>query len=253
MARHNFAVFVDNLKDTITDQVWNSVDRELCRRVVKILRLKAGDWLTIFDGNQQAFVQLSQVTSKAIVGSVKEFNVVQELTPYITYCLPLLKKDSLEKAIYSLAELGVNRIVPFTSSKTHTLAEQALRYDRLKKILIAACEQAKQLCLPEIAPVMSFDQLLSSEALQGASHKIYFDGAGEPVTGLINRLDCSDSICLMSGPEADLSEEEKVSIKKSDFSFTRLTPTVLRAHQAVTIGLGVVRSVLSCTVALAAE
>ena len=44
------------------------------------------------------------------------------------------------------------------------------------------------------------------------------------------------------GPEGDLTQEEKDYLKQQGFVFCRLTPTVLRARQAVALGLGILRS-----------
>ena len=46
------------------------------------------------------------------------------------------------------------------------------------------------------------------------------------------------------GPEGDLTLEEKAYLKQLGFVFCALTPTVLRAQQAVALGLGVLRSYL---------
>jgi 16S rRNA U1498 N3-methylase RsmE len=49
---------------------------------------------------------------------------------------------------------------------------------------------------------------------------------------------------LFAGPEGDLLDAEKFLLQKVDFHFVRLTPTVLRAQQAITLGAGLVRSML---------
>ncbi len=46
------------------------------------------------------------------------------------------------------------------------------------------------------------------------------------------------------GPEGDLTKEEKAYLKEQGFLFCALTPTVLRAQQAVALGLGILRSYL---------
>jgi 16S rRNA U1498 N3-methylase RsmE len=47
---------------------------------------------------------------------------------------------------------------------------------------------------------------------------------------------------MINGPEGDFTLEEKELLKKHNFIAAQLTPTILRAQQAVAISLGVVRS-----------
>ena len=43
----------------------------------------------------------------------------------------------------------------------------------------------------------------------------------------------------MIGPEGDLTMQEKDLLKERDVQFLRLTPTVLRAQQAVAVSMGI--------------
>jgi 16S rRNA U1498 N3-methylase RsmE len=48
----------------------------------------------------------------------------------------------------------------------------------------------------------------------------------------------------MVGPEGDLAATEKTELKRAQFTFCALTPTVLRAVDAIRIGAGMLRSLL---------
>ncbi len=54
----------------------------------------------------------------------------------------------------------------------------------------------------------------------------------------------SDALVICSGPEGDLTCEEKRMLADANFLFCALTPTVLRAQQAVAVGLGSFRSLM---------
>ena len=57
-------------------------------------------------------------------------------------------------------------------------------------------------------------------------------------------VDQPKQISLMVGPEGDLTMDEKELLKERDVQFLCLTPTVLRAQQAVAVSLGIFRSLL---------
>jgi len=48
----------------------------------------------------------------------------------------------------------------------------------------------------------------------------------------------------MIGPEGDLTAQEKELLKERGVQFLRLTPTILRAQQAVVVAMGIFRSLL---------
>ena len=54
----------------------------------------------------------------------------------------------------------------------------------------------------------------------------------------------SNNIVLMVGPEGDLMGDEKAYLNGNGFVFCQLTPTILRAQQAVTVSVGALRSLL---------
>ena len=58
---------------------------------------------------------------------------------------------------------------------------------------------------------------------------------------LISELKLTSKIFLLWGPEGDLTSTEKQQVLTAGFQFSKLTPTVLRASQAVAVGLGLIR------------
>ena len=78
---------------------------------------------------------------------------------------------------------------------------------------------------------------------QGA--RLFFDVDGQPLLQAAQQLvDAHATYTLFVGPEADLTDGEKEQLKKSGWSVIRLTPTVLRAQQAIVLAAGAIRSLL---------
>ena len=106
----------------------------------------------------------------------------------------------------------------------------------------AAAEQSKQFVLPKLYPIIPLEMKVYPPTVT----KLFFDPAGILLKEALIYIEQkrSDEIVACVGPEGDLTYEEKLKLTDQGFIFCALTPTILRAHQAVTIGLGVLRSLL---------
>lgn len=252
---HEFALYYSNTSNIGNSNLKNYklTDKDLTHRIVKVLRLNVEDSLILFCERYNIKVIISDISSKKSL-NLKIINISKnkELQPVISYALPVLKKQAFEDSIYSLVELGVQAIQPlYTSLTQDKWLKKSLdkEYIRLNKIIIAACEQAKQFNIPELKPVLTLEDWLKSiesNKLYNKENLIFFDPSGKETFSIVKELINKNvsSLTLLSGPEADLSLEEKELLLNYNFQFCALTPTVLRAYQAVTIGLGIMRSFL---------
>jgi 16S rRNA U1498 N3-methylase RsmE len=75
---------------------------------------------------------------------------------------------------------------------------------------------------------------------------LFADPEGLPLFEVVQQV-CArkpHEVIIMVGPEADLTSAEKTLLKEYKATFCGLTPTVLRAHQAVGLLAGVLRATL---------
>lgn len=251
--KHEFALYVANLADCLaavgTSGQLVITDTVLLHRVQHVLRLVPGDSITLFDRTLQAHCLLHAVTKKNITCLLRETKKHTILSPSITFFLPLLKKDDLEAALYSLVELGATTIQLITTEKSRQLGNkerEAHELERLERVMIAAAEQSKQFSIPQLKEPVSLQAAISSINPSG-SYSIFFDPEGSDLFSVVSdmRTVAPTMIYLLVGPEGDLTAQEKSMVTQRGLNLCTLTPTVLRAMQAVAVGMGVVRSVLT--------
>lgn len=239
---HEFALYVAELhkkRFKKKEQTVELMQPDLVHRISRILRLNEQDCLILFDREIYLRVIIETITKHAIMVRITAIGDNIPLTPSISLWLPLLKREAFEQAVYSAVELGANEI-----QLIHTQKEQ--RYwrekelQRLQHIMIAAAEQSKYFALPIVrAPI----PLLEAKFI-GTS--IFFDPQGISFLQLMQKLhhEKPAALTMLIGPEGDLTEAEKVHLQHQNMLFVRLTPTILRAQQAVAVGLGTLRSLL---------
>jgi len=240
--KHRFAFFIQKVSKVIIQEECFISDLPLLHRLTHVLRLKVGDEIMLFDREAYVVAAITLIAKKKLRATLLEYKKNTYLKPELHLLLPVLKKDALSDAVYSAVEVGASTIqLVYTDKSQRTLSSHEL--DRLERVAISAAEQSKRFAFPEIKETIPFMDAIDSCS---TSMCIFFDPRGITVQEQLEayRHGSQQSITLLMGPEGDLSLQEKKLLKQAGWSFCALTPTVLRAVQAVAVGLGVFRSLL---------
>ncbi len=170
-------------------------DQDLIHRLIKVIKIQKDDQFVLFDKKQHVSVQVLAALKKEIQVRIISVQNNPDLKPKITYLLPLLKKEALEQAVYSLAEIGVSEIrlvvtaksrqslmSPVASSSGLTRGSSSEKtsskeFQRLYSIVIAAAEQSKNYDFPELFESQALSDVVSD--LSSSASKIVFDASGQ--------------------------------------------------------------------------
>lgn len=245
-SEHEFALYVHHLSQSVSTgraDVLCVSDVALVHRMVHVLRLQKDDALVLFDQHIHVRASIQSIGKKAIMCELQQAERNKVVAPHITVWLPLLKREAFEEAIYALVELGVNDVQLIHTAKEQRHWTGQKETQRIHNIMVAAAEQSKNFAMAALHEPRTLSELLP---LKNDAQGIFFDVEGEALLEVASRMRQHNNehyvICV--GPEGDLLDSEKFQLQKASFTFARLTPTVLRAQQAVAVGVGAVRSLL---------
>ncbi|MDR0914600.1 MAG: 16S rRNA (uracil(1498)-N(3))-methyltransferase [Oscillospiraceae bacterium] len=212
--------------------------------IVKSLRMKPSEALQICDG--------AKTVHNAVITGVFKDNAevkISSSTPANTeparqitlfYCLP--KGDKLETVIQKTVELGVKKIVPVISSRCISRPKAAdfeKKRPRLQKIAKAAAMQSHRAFVPEVAPLVKFEQ--AAEQLSEFDNKIlFYEGGGQPVSELLSPP--QQTTCIIIGSEGGFSEDEVQLLQSKGAVCASLGKRILRTETAPVAAL----SLLTC-------
>lgn len=207
------------------------------RHLVKVLRLRDGAPLKVFDGHGKEHEASLLSRGEATILRVGEaLPTVAE--PRLRICLVqgISRGERMDIVVQKATELGVSEIRPVTTKRSVVRLDERRARSRLehwRAVAISACEQCGRATLPSIHPPADYEAALRD--LPTEHTRLMLEAstpAGPPSPP-------ERALTLLVGPEGGLSEEEKQAARASGFQSLSLGPRVLRTETAALAGLAV--------------
>jgi 16S rRNA (uracil1498-N3)-methyltransferase len=210
--------------------------------LVRVLRVRAGDTLELFDGKGTVFpavVQTLEVESARLeVAAGTPRAAMRELI--IVQALP--KADKLEWVLQKCTELGAAAFVPMFTERTvvKPSGREDGKLERWRKIVEEAARQCGRADvprveaprgLPEAVRGLSQALVLVLDTAQGAAVSLSQAWAGEP--------SATRPVALVIGPEGGLSAAELEQLREAGAVPVTLGSRVLRTETAALSALAV--------------
>jgi 16S rRNA (uracil1498-N3)-methyltransferase len=210
------------------------VEGDEVRHIQKVLRLKAGDEVIVFDGSAKEYEgTIIEEGSASVVIAVRNVLSSKSESPLeITLAQSLLKGEKMDYLIQKATELGVNRIIPFFSSRTIPLLEESRRlrrYHRWKRIAIEASKQCGRGMVPKIDPFLDFLEMVQT-ASQDSLRLILWEREGERLKEILMGLKEKRKIFFVIGPEGGFTQEEIEKSQRKEFIPVNLGRRILRSE-----------------------
>lgn len=218
-APHRF--FVDDLDAPLTG--------EQARQIAEVLRLAPGDRIVLVKDGEEAELELRRVTRAAVEGSVVQRRPAGgEPHVRITLALPLLRGDRSEEVIEAVTQIGVSRIVPFTSERSVARDLSVRKKERWERIARESAETAGRGRIPQIADVVGWSDLF--RALEPPVLVAWEEERDLPLKRAIPGG--AIALSMVIGPEGGLSSEEVAMARSGGAITVSLGPRNLRSETA---------------------
>lgn len=213
-----------------------TVGGQAARHVLKVLRMKPGQALILFDGKGGEFpATLTACARDSIELSVSpklEFSRESPLRTRLAIAVP--RRERMDFVIQKATELGVSQILPMLTERSvvqlgGSRAER--RRTHWEHVAASACEQCGRNSLPEIASVQEFAALVSTLG-EAQDHELRV--MPEPMTGELPAPGRHNVklVTLLIGPEGGFTEKELDRARGADFQLISLGPRILRTETA---------------------
>jgi len=230
------------------------VEGSAANHIARVLRLRSGDSLTVFDGSGGEFgARIEEFRKEAVVVAVEEHRPLDRESPLpLTLVQGISRGERMDWIIQKATELGASRIVPvFTKRSVVRLDEKQAerKLQHWRAIAVAACEQCGRNRIPDLAAPVDFFDMLAGDSSGRPDSTGHTGSAGSTrlllsPTGDLRIDDLQDvgkGITVLIGPEGGLEDVEQEAAIAAGFKAVRLGPRVLRTETAAIAALTIIQ------------
>jgi 16S rRNA (uracil1498-N3)-methyltransferase len=203
---------------------------ESAHHAVHVLRVRAGDDITLFNGRGGEYAaRIASIERlKVLVDVLAHLAIERESPLRLVLAQGISSGERMDFTVRKSVELGVAEIQPLLAASTvaRPKGERATaRHAHWQKVAIAACEQCGRNRIPTVhAPVAALDYrgAAGTRILLAPTAELRFSVACK----------AGSEFTIAAGPEAGFSAEEEAALVEPGFVPARLGPRVLRTETA---------------------
>ena len=137
----------------------SKLDKSQSHYLIKVMRVRIGNNFSLFNNSGEWTAKINQI-SKGIV----EFTIVEKIkqkenTPNIWLAFSPIKSNYFNFMIQKSTELGVTKFIPIITDRTIV---RKVNSERIKKIIIEACEQSNRIVVPNLEKTISLNKFINN-------------------------------------------------------------------------------------------
>ncbi|MEJ1966445.1 MAG: 16S rRNA (uracil(1498)-N(3))-methyltransferase [Gammaproteobacteria bacterium] len=158
-----------------------SLTGSAANHIMRVLRLRDGDALTLFDGRGGEYgARITAFRKDSVQVEVQEHrDVERESTLHLTLAQGISRGERMDWVMQKATELGVTRIVPVVTERTVVRLDERQserKVEHWRAIVISACEQSGRNRVPEVAEPSAYYDVI--RALDPAATRVLLSPTG---------------------------------------------------------------------------
>ena len=198
---------------------------------LNVLRKRAGDRFTVFDGKgNSALAEILAIDKKILkILIIENYPLSNRHGIQINLGQSLIKNDPFNLIIQKATELGVGNFSPLLTERVianRTNNNLEKRIEKWNQIARGACEQCGENWIPEITKPLKIEDW--SLGINSDIKIVLYPDAEI----MLSEIEIKDSISIAIGPEGDFTQKEIEGLKEVNFIPVTLGSRILRAETA---------------------
>jgi 16S rRNA (uracil1498-N3)-methyltransferase len=212
------------------------LSRELGGYLVRVLRLRAGDALLLFDaeaGLEADATLVHDVPALVRIGEPRA--AARVMRREVVLLQGFAKGDKPEQVLRAAVALGASAVTFVRTERSVAGAE--LRHERLRAVMLDAARQCGRGDLPTLSGLVDWEACLAD--VRGLL-LVLDPGASDSLVDVLRETPRDRALTLAVGPEGGFAALEVARLLAAGFQVVRLAPFVLRTELAALAALAVV-------------
>ncbi|MBD3304181.1 16S rRNA (uracil(1498)-N(3))-methyltransferase [Candidatus Woesearchaeota archaeon] len=200
-------------------------------RHMKVLRLKKGDQICLFDGTGNEITgQILDIGPRKLEIKVVAREKVRTTEVLVDLAISVPKGKRWDWIIQKATELGVSRIIPVVTKRGVVIPNKEGKSERWTRIAVEAAKQSQRATVPGITEPAKFEEML--DFTEDYDLKlIALPTAKQDIKHALQKRRPKRILCLI-GPEGGFTDEEQDKAKKRGFTPVKLGKEILRVETA---------------------
>lgn len=217
------------------------------RHILKVLRMGRGESFILMDRTGDRYL--------AVIESIDGSQVLVKLTEKlqgpalpdrdITVCQAVLKSGHMDYLIEKTSELGVTRIIPFTSERTIVKISNEKKSNKIRRwreIAVNAAKQSDRSVPAEISPPVKFPDILRQwQDIDSLKVILWEREDSRDLKELLRTSERCFHFVGMVGPEGGFTVDEVDAASQAGFTPISLGKRILRAETAAMTLIAIVQ------------
>ena len=202
----------------------------------RVLRLRAGDEVVLFDGTGGEWpgrlLDASRAGQELQVMPADRCDLERESPLALTLAQALPAADKMDWVVQKAVELGAAAIQPLAARRSvvRLAGERAeKRMLHWRQVIISACEQCGRNRVPALSTLFDLPQYLAQPAAENETRLLLSPHQGLRLS-LLPRPKAG--VTLLVGPEGGFTDEEEQAALRAGFTAVALGPRILRTETA---------------------
>jgi len=222
--------------------------------LVRVLRLRKGDTVSIFDGRGiERDGIITAISRRETVVSLGDSTIRKSAFAPVMLLQGLARGERMDLVVQKGTELGVTHIIPYEGVRS-TVRRERLGHkpERWRTIAQQASAQCQRADVPEIAPPASFAEAIqraSKPPFETARWYLAHEEHAEQAPSLLSVLLAAPKgappggTVIAIGPEGGMAPEESELATAQGFKIVSLGPHILRTETAALAALSLISAV----------
>ena len=220
------------------------LDDEQARYIGRVLRLRVGDQLHVFNGQEGEFGAevLGMARSSATLLLGEHIDVSTESLLKVHLVQGISRGERMDFVVQKATELGVKRISPILTEYGVVKLDAgraAKRREHWQKVAASACEQSGRIRPPLIDTPVPLKTWFGEQPKDADIDLLLRPGATTALTAITAP---KTKVCILIGPEGGFSPVEYEDAAVAGFDEVSLGPRILRTETAAIAAIAVMQS-----------
>ncbi|MFO7832221.1 MAG: 16S rRNA (uracil(1498)-N(3))-methyltransferase [Desulfuromonadaceae bacterium] len=227
------------------EQCW--IEEPAAIEALLLWRIRCGEIFTLQDGSGTFFrARLKDLNPQnaLIVPFEAIANPEGEVEIRVYQALP--QKERFEWILQKLTEIGVRRVVPFTSTHSISVQERDAmqkKSHRWPEVVRKAAHQCRRAVIPELGTVLEWDEVLAELGDVEVKLILAEKGGSWSMREALKQAR-TQNVALVVGPEGGFSADEIESARSHGILPVTLGARILRTETAALVGATLVQGIV---------